>query len=118
MPAKKFASNHASAEAISALPRYMLEAIAFGGILLMILYLMSKTGIFSNVLPIVSLYVFAGYRLMPALHQVYSSLAKITFAGPTINRLYEDIESLSEYKRIEDQNVLRLDRPLQKRFYL
>ena len=58
----------------------MLEAIAFGGILLMILYLMSKTGIFNNVLPIVSLYVFAGYRLMPALHQVYSSLAKITFA--------------------------------------
>ena len=35
--AKVFASNQASAEIISQLPRFLLEAIAFGGILLIIL---------------------------------------------------------------------------------
>jgi hypothetical protein len=48
------------------LPRFILEATAFGGILLIILYKMSQSGTFSTALPIISLYVFAGYRLMPA----------------------------------------------------
>ena len=55
---------------IRQLPRFILEAIAFGGIMLVILHLMTKKGSFNNALPIISLYVFAGYRLMPALQNV------------------------------------------------
>ena len=40
----------------------------------MILYLMAQRGGISNALPIISLYVFAGYRLMPALQNIYASL--------------------------------------------
>ena len=39
-PAKTFAQNQASATVIRQLPRFILEAIAFGGIMLVILYLM------------------------------------------------------------------------------
>ena len=45
----------------------------------MMLYLMSQTGGIVNALPIISLYVFAGYGLMPALQSIYASLAKLTF---------------------------------------
>ena len=70
--AQIFAQTQASAAAVAQLPRFILEAIAFGGILLIILYIMSVTGSFNNSLPIISLYVFAGYRLIPSLQQIYA----------------------------------------------
>ena len=62
-------------------------------VLLVILYLMATTGSFNNALPIISLYVFAGYRLMPALQQIYSSFTQLTFVGPSLEKLYNDLEN-------------------------
>ena len=42
-------------------------------------------------LPIISLYALAGYRLMPAIQQIYNSFTQLTFIGPSIAKLYDDI---------------------------
>ena len=68
--AKIYAQLNASNLIVAQLPRFALEAIAFGGILLIIFYIIAQTGSLNNALPIISLYVFAGYRLMPALQQL------------------------------------------------
>ncbi len=91
-----YAKSQASVLVISQLPRFILEAIAFGGVLLIILYMMSQTGSFNSALPIVALYVFAGYRLMPALQQIYSSFTQLTFISPSLNKLYLDFKNLKE----------------------
>ena len=108
-PARNFAISHASSQVIAQLPRFVLEAIAFGGIMLIILYMMSKTGSFNNSLPIISLYVFAGYRLMPALQQIYASLTQLSFVGPSIDKLNDDVRnikplSLNNFKGIVSLN--------------
>ena len=88
-PAKNFAKNQASGQIIGLLPRYLFEAIAFGGLLLIILYLMRQSNNFITILPILSLYAFAGYRLMPALQQVYVALTSLRFASAAINSVYK-----------------------------
>ncbi len=85
--AQIYARAHTSQLVIAQIPRFILEAIAFGGILLMILYMISQTGSFNSALPIVSLYVFAGYRLMPAVQQIYESFTQLTFIGPSLDKL-------------------------------
>jgi ABC-type multidrug transport system fused ATPase/permease subunit len=110
--AQTFAKTQASSSVISQLPRYFLEAIAFGGILLIILYVMTKTGNFNNALPIISLYVFAGYRLMPALQQIYISITQITFVGPSVDKLYEDIYYLKPLTQNQDQGVLSFEKEI------
>ena len=62
--------------------------------MLVTLYLMTQTGNFSDVLPILSLFVFAGYRLMPALQKIYASIATLTYIGPSLDKLYADIKTL------------------------
>jgi ATP-binding cassette, subfamily B, bacterial PglK len=109
---QNFAQNQASSLVISQLPRFILEAIAFGGIMLIILYMMMKTGGFNNALPIISLYVFAGYRLMPALQQIYGSFTQLTFIGPSINILSNDIKNLKIYNSNQDQSVLSLNKSI------
>ena len=104
-PAQKFAETTAASKVLSLLPRYFLEAIAFGGILLVILYLMRKSESLDTILPILSLYVFAGYRLMPAIQQIYSSATQIVFNGPSIDKLYKDLKSLKNLnERVEQRN--------------
>ena len=93
-PAKKFADSTATSKVLSLLPRYFFEGIAFGGILLVILYLMKKSDGFESVLPVLSLYVFAGYRLMPAIQQIFASASQIVFRGPSIDKLYDDMKNL------------------------
>ena len=80
------------------MPRYALEGVAFGGIMLIILYLMSREGSFNNALPIISLYAFAGYRLLPSLQQVYHSFTRITFMNPSLEELSSEFKNLKFLK--------------------
>jgi len=108
--AKSTATTQTSAGVMSQMPRFFLEALAFGGILLIILYLMTKTGSFNNSLPIISLYVFAGYRLIPAVQQIYLSLAKLTFINPSLDKLTNDIKDLKPSYKDQDEGILYLDK--------
>ena len=116
--AKKYGTNQTSASVIAALPRFAFEGIAFGGVMLLILYLMLQKGSFNNALPIISLYIFAGYRLMPALQQMYYSLTEFTFIGPSLDLLYKDIKSLkkSNYQDNKDEKkILSFSKKIQLR---
>lgn len=96
-PAITFAQYQASAQVVAQLPRFVLEGIAFGGMLLVILYLMAGSGDFTSALPIIALYAFAGYRLMPAVQQIYASISRLRFAGPAIDALHSDLMGVSVY---------------------
>jgi ATP-binding cassette, subfamily B, bacterial PglK len=109
-PAKSFAQAQAASSSVAQIPRFFLEAVGFGGIILFILFMMSKTANLSNFLPILSLYVFAGYRLLPALQVLYSSYAQFTFLGPALDKLYNDIVNLKPSNENKDQNILSLDK--------
>ena len=91
--AETYARSGALATVLSQLPRYILEAITFGGILIMLLFLIHQSGSLNNALPIISLYVFAGYRLMPALQAIYSSFASLTVTVPSLDNIIDDIKN-------------------------
>jgi ABC-type multidrug transport system fused ATPase/permease subunit len=80
--------------------------------LLIILYTMLQTGNFNNALPIISLYVFAGYRLMPALQQVYSSFTQLTFIVPSLNKLYDDLNNLHQYNENQNEEIVTFDKKI------
>ena len=91
---------------VASIPRNFLEMIAFGGVILLILYIMAQTGSFNNALPIISLYVFAGYRLMPAMQKIYASFTVLAFVGPTLDKLTDDFRKLKPIEKNYDENIL------------
>ena len=117
--AQIYAQTQASAQVIGQLPRFILEAIAFGGILLILLYVMSQTGSFNSSLPIISLYVFAGYRLMPSLQHFYAASTSLTFIGPALDKLTHDFKSLKSFDEKQRQDILSFNKTitLKKIFY-
>ena len=100
---KTFARTQALSAVIGQMPRYALEGIAFGGVMLVILYLMLEKGSFNNALPILSLYIFAGYRLLPALQQIYVSFTRISFVSPSLHELSDEFKNLKLLKSMESK---------------
>ena len=109
IPSQSYSQNQASSQIISQLPRFILEGITFFGILLIILYSIGKTGDFISSLPIISLYIFSGYRLMPALQQIYASFSQLIFVSPALDKLYSDINNLKPFNKSQVQDVLSLN---------
>ena len=64
--------------AISQVPRYLIELIAFGSVISLILYLLSvNEQNISLILPLLSVYAVAALKLLPSLQQVYSGFAQV-----------------------------------------
>lgn len=109
-PAELYAKSHASIQVLVQIPRFAVEAIAFGGMLLVVLYLMSGEGGFASGLPLIAVYSLAGYRLMPALQLVYASIVQLRSADVALDVLYQDLNSLPPYEFEEvNGSVLRLN---------
>lgn len=64
--------------AISQVPRYFMELIAFGAMIGLVLILIKlHKGDLGTVLPILAVYALAAFKLLPALQQIYADLALI-----------------------------------------
>ena len=106
--AKVFALHQASSAVLVQLPRFALEALAFGGILLVTIYLLDQSGEIVNVIPIISLYAFSGYRLMPAIQQIYSSVSQLRFVGPVLDSLSNDLRSLKKINSTQQEKISKM----------
>ncbi len=93
-PSKTLAQTIALEALVSQLPRFILEAVAFGGMLLVVIYLMAQGSDITNVIPVIALYAFAGYRLMPALQHIYISLTQMRIVGPALDSIHNDLKNL------------------------
>tara|TARA_B100000900_G_scaffold411825_1_gene432312 strand:- start:1597 stop:3306 length:1710 start_codon:yes stop_codon:yes gene_type:complete len=107
-PSKIIAVRSALANILSDMPRFTLEAVAFGGMLLITLYFMTISSDITNVIPVIALYAFAGYRLMPALQKIFVSLTTLRVVGPALDSLHNDLKNLKILIPVKNKETLEL----------
>ena len=107
-PAKNFSNYKALLGALGQLPRYAIEIIIFGGMLLVILYLMADSKTFNSLIPIISLYAFAGYRLIPAIQQIYNSITRLRSVDAALNSLHDDLKDLQPKVLNKYEGILKV----------
>jgi len=91
-PSRRYARVQAQYRVTKKAPRYILEMIAFGGIILIAIYLIAVENDIRQVIPMLGLYAFAGYRLMPALQQAFKGVASARFNISALQTLSDDLE--------------------------
>ncbi len=110
--AKSYSKLQALVIILSQLPRFFLEAVAFGGIMLMILYLMTQKGSFNSAIPLISLYVFAGYRLIPSMQGIFTSFNQLSYVDSSLNSLYEDLKNLKKPNIKQDSKKITFNKTI------
>ncbi|MCS3661172.1 ABC transporter ATP-binding protein [Salinibacter ruber] len=91
-PSKHYARVQAHYRVLKRAPRYILEAVAFSGIILIAVYLIAVQNNIRQVIPILGLYAFAGYRLMPALQQAFKGIASARFNIAALKKIHQDLD--------------------------
>lgn len=89
----KYYSLKIKADSISMLPRYVIETAVFGGLILAIIFILSKGGS-GPLVATLALYTFAGYKLMPSMQQIFSCSAQAKSHEEALNIYLEDVESV------------------------
>ncbi len=99
--AYEFARHQANAKILGELPRFLLEGLAFGGLILVLIFLLFRDGgNIQAILPTIGFIAMAGLRLMPALQQVYQNLSLIRFHSPALEHVQKEMAALDTRVRV------------------
>jgi ABC-type multidrug transport system fused ATPase/permease subunit len=90
----RFARLRVQFQLVRELPRHVLELIAIGSILIVIMALLMRAdGNLGAALPVIALYAFAGLRLLPAVQTIYQSIVSLRFGGPALEALHAELSA-------------------------
>jgi ABC-type multidrug transport system fused ATPase/permease subunit len=94
-PSRNMSRYIALDQVLGQVPKFLIEAIAFGSILLLSLVLIAgeEAGGLGKVLPVLGLYAFAGYRILPAIQQIYRAVTQMRFGAPGLDTIHDDLRA-------------------------
>jgi ATP-binding cassette, subfamily B, bacterial PglK len=88
------AYSQGSNVALTQVPRYFMELVAFGSMIALVLYLIaSHDGNLGMILPILSVYALATFKLLPAFQQIYAGAATIKGSISAFESIQQDLIS-------------------------
>ena len=101
--------NHARftsiALVIAAIPRYLIEFIAFAGVIGIVIYLLSANFPADNIISSLAVFAVAGYRLMPALQNIYSGITMMKYNQAALDVLVKGLSLNVKRFSSQDKNL-------------
>lgn len=102
-----FAHSQFYLNVISKLPHFVMDMLTFGGIVLILLYLLYTRGDIETALPVLVIFSLALQRTKPQVQQAFASLTMINFQRASIELVLKDLKTLTYVK---DKQSTKLDR--------
>lgn len=90
--AQRFARAAAILQIMGELPRFVLEALTFGVLLVLVFVLLLRNdGNLLTTIPTLGIFAYAVMRLLPALQQIYHGLASVRANVPALDLIHGDL---------------------------
>jgi ATP-binding cassette, subfamily B, bacterial PglK len=70
--------------------RYLVEPLAFGGLVVAVWLLAARGRDFSDILPNLGVMALAGYRLLPSVQLLYSQMTQVSSMRHAVNEVYDE----------------------------
>ncbi|TXD98089.1 ABC transporter ATP-binding protein [Psychrobacter frigidicola] len=104
---------------IGQVPRYFMELIAFGSMIGLVLLLIKlHEGNLGAVLPILAVYALAAFKLLPALQQIYSSLAQMKGSLAAFEAVKGDLEQSLNLEKYINKEAMPVHMELKEKITL
>ncbi|MCC5966658.1 MAG: ABC transporter ATP-binding protein [Natronohydrobacter sp.] len=117
-PSHRMADVQTRAQVLSQIPKYVIQGIVFGGVVVLCLVLLDPATFgdgtaLATILPILGVFAFAGQRMMPELGKVYESAAKIQSGKAAVETVHADLVGASAILPRQMPQAIGLTRALQ-----
>ena len=76
--------------------RYLIEPLAFGGLVLAVVVLAVRGRDFSDILPNLGVMAVAGYRLLPSLQLLYGQVTQLTSMRYSLDEVFEEFAAAEQ----------------------
>jgi ATP-binding cassette subfamily C protein len=76
--------------------RLLIETLFICGMLLVIALATLRSGVSSDLVPLLGLYAYAGFRVIPSVNRILMHLARIQYGSPAVDALYDDFRAFRE----------------------
>lgn len=116
---KYYASSLKKSQFYRNAPKYLIETVCVCGVLAMILIKLQMGADVQELVPQLSVFAMAAFRLLPSVNQVNNLLNGILFLKPSIDRIYEDLQEAGakknerpperDYRRLPAADVVRFE---------
>jgi len=112
---------------VSQLPRFFIETIAVVGLMLIFVSVLAQGRELGEVIPTLSLFAAAAFRLMPSINRILNAVTAMRFGSHTVHVIYQDLiglkplietPNLAHFSKIpENSLVLKTQIELRNVFY-
>ena len=88
-------------------PKFIIETIVLGGFIVFVLINQNQNENFLNLIPTISIFAFAAYKIMPASQQIFASYAQIKGDISSLKSLKNDLNEAKNSKQIFKKIILK-----------
>ena len=116
---KYYASSLKKSQFYRNAPKYLIETVCVCGVLATILIKLQMGADVQELVPQLSVFAMAAFRLLPSVNQVNNLLNGILFLKPSIDRIYEDLQEAGakknerpperDYRRLPAADAVRFE---------
>ena len=104
---KKISFSQGTNHTLVHVPRYFFELITFGSIIAFIIYLINfEGGNLQKIIPTLSIFVIAGYKLLPSIQQVFAYITTIRGNLAAFNDIKDDLKNSLNLK-VDRKNLTK-----------
>jgi ABC-type multidrug transport system fused ATPase/permease subunit len=107
-PSKRLAMNDVKSEIIGEIPKYIMETIAIGGILCVIVVMAIGGSKMEEFLPVLTIYAFGAYKLLPSMQKIFRAISSIKYHFEVIDILDRDYNKLPNGASLESGDSSRM----------
>ena len=88
---------HARHATVTTIPRLLIETVFVCGMLLVILLVTGRGKVGQDLVPLLGLYAYAGFRIIPSANRILLLLGNIRLGTAATNHVYTDFLSFAEH---------------------
>tara|TARA_A100001388_G_scaffold277253_1_gene267639 strand:- start:14327 stop:15994 length:1668 start_codon:yes stop_codon:yes gene_type:complete len=108
VPSRKFAKALSSYSTLEVSPKYLLEFIAFSGLMLVTIIMIINAESSTNSLgqlPIIGTFAFGAYKSQPILSSIFHGLGSLKFGERIIKNIFKELKF--EAEKVQEINVTK-----------
>jgi len=118
-PSEQVAHSQAITIIVSEVPNYVLQGLAFGGVIALGLVILLVGGdnieqATSQIIPTVGLFAFAGQRMIPEMQRIYANLTLMHMGNLAVSDVHRDLvqTKTTDFNDTDNKRKLTLERDL------
>ncbi len=105
---EKIAYSTANNQYLSSVPRFLIEILIFT-LLLGLIYILKNNNSLNYYLPLIGIYLVAGYKLLPALQAIATSYGSIKGNQTSLQNIKKEIVTILNHQEITEDSSIKIN---------